>query len=574
MSAALYWREIHWLWLAGLPLLLWLLNRWQQQRKWLVIADSALLPWVQGFRQTTRNKLRLLSLLTGWLLLCVALAGPRSIEWIPPEQRPDPASVIFIVDLSASMNAQDIRPDRRGASQRLVEQWLAQNTTRISTGFVLFAGHPFELSPLTSDQTAQAFFTTTLKDIRLPTLGNNLPAALQLASSMWPQDTTPKRLIIFSDGDMEDALQQSSSQSLQALAATAELQITLIGVGTPRAVTLPDTSGEPMTQQSRPVLSRLQAGWMKSLARQHSTISYLQYDEARRKTLPEILQLPPLQLDEQARAQTLWREWFDVFLVGGLLFIALSLSPLNNTSGVVKYSFALAVIGLLISSPSPLLAASADAADDYDARFDRATRCYRAEDYGCARTAFNAAIQLAQTDTQKARAIFNLANSYFFLGDYDQAEVLYRDAGLHGIDQQLVDINLGYARAMQDALQRQISDIRETLRRARWRADASDQLPPELDDLLANDRSMMMPRGLGDKAQTFYRAYQKAVRQQLNQMLGIEQKDGPEGARKWVKTEQQAAQSSAALFGRLFEMESGILAPQAQPQAIRGMRKW
>jgi Ca-activated chloride channel family protein len=591
---AIYWREANWLWFAGLPALLWLLNLWWQQRKWASVADPQLLPWVRVSDLLIDNRLRLLSLFAGWVLLCIALAGPRTVENIPPEQQPDPATLIFIVDFSASMNAQDLQPDRRTAAQALMKRWMKQKTRAVAVATILFAGHAFELHPVTSDKKILQFFIAELNQLQLPTLGNNLPAAIKTATAAWPKNTSPKRLIIFTDGDMEQAMQQQSSQSLLELRARRELEITLIGSAENKAVTVPDGHGELITQNARPVLSRLQARWMKQLDQDNAKIHYLKFTDAHRLSLQQVLQLPALSLDKQAQKNVLWKQWFPPFLIGGIIFILLSLSPTSKPDVIAAMLITLTIACSLL--PPPTLAAQKnnlaqaqqaladknykaaiklfDSLSGYDAKFGLATGCFRIEDYSCAKAAFTTAILQAKTTEQKARAIFNLGNSYFFLGDYDQAEVLFRDAGLHGIDQKRVAINLAYAHDMKIALQRHIQDIRETLRRAQWRAAASGDIPPELDDLLANDRSMLMPRSLGNHPQAFYRAYQKVFQKQLSKLLGFEQNITASSARNWVKTEQKSAQSSAALFNRLFEMEVGILAPQQQPKAIRGQRQW
>jgi len=281
-------------------------------------------------------------------------------------------------------------------------------------------------------------------------------------------------------------------------------------------------------------------------------------------------------------------------LIGGICLILFSLSP-TRKPGVIAALLLVLTVSISLT-PAPSLAAQSNdlaqaqqalADKDYKkaiklfanlsgyyAKFGGGTGCFRIEDYACAKVAFTSAVLQAKTTAQKARAIFNLGNSYFFLGDYDQAEVLFRDAGLHGIDQKQVSINLAYAHELKVALQRHIQDIRETLRRAQWRADASDQLRPELEDLLANDRSMLMPSSLGNHAQEFYRAYQNVFQKQLKKLLDVEQNTATSGSRNWVKTEHKSAQTSAALLNRLFEMEAGILAPQQQPKTIEGQRPW
>ncbi len=578
MDTAIYWRESGWLWLALLPPLFGVFNRWWRHRRWRAIVDPALLPWAKSSTQTNTQRLRLIALLIGWGLLCVALAGPRSIRWIPPQLQPDIARVMIIVDLSASMNAQDLYPDRRGVAQQMIRHWLSQKTAAqpLSVGLILFAGHAFELSAPTHDRPALMHFIDSLGAIDLPTLGNNLSAAIKLAQSRLDKNGGgANRLLILSDGDMEPTQRQAAAALLDKLATEPNLRIALVGVGTQQAVTLNNRHGELITQQSRPVLSRLQARWMKRLAARHDDIDYRHYRDAEHLSLQHLLALPALPVDDALRPHIVWREWFAPFLLGGLLFITLSLSR-RRASALTTILLAVTLLG---AHPAPLQAAQTDtvatpAADGYLKQFEKGVDCYRAKHYPCAIRAFTAAVLQAENNAQKARAIFNLGNSYLLAGDYDQAEVLFRDASLHGLDQKMADANRAVAQALQDELQRQLQQIRETLRLARWRAAANGEMPPTLADVVAFDRKMKMPPGLNKKNTRYYQAWQNSLQQQLKKLLASDKGLRNGQARNWVKTRSRQAQSTAALMNRLFEMQIDILAPLKQALPIKGMRPW
>ncbi len=593
----LYWRESGWLWLMLAPGLLWLLNHWLQRQQWQKIADRHLLPWLQARPATARQRLRPIGLLGAWILFCIALAGPRSISYIPPDQRPEPAEVAFVIDVSASMNANDLRPTRRSMSGEIIRQWISQDTAPHKYSAMLFAGHAFELLPPTIDSQIALDFLQALDDIRLPTLGNNLPAALRKIEQRWSSDTddaTPKRLFLFSDGDIETSMIQPSSDALRALAARPNTRLYLIGMADNKPVVATDFNGQAMRHQERPVLTRLQAGWMKTLSAGQQSIEYAPYRDIRNQSLSALLDIPPMQIDPDNRQRIVWHEWFPPFVLGGMLLFLASLMPGRAISKasvllpLVLLSWLLQTTPLQADAKEDLQAASqamaqqqyqvavrlSEQLDGYDAHFIHASACYRLQDYPCAIQFFTRAIQQTENRSQQAVAIFNLGNSFFFSGDYDQAAVLYRDAGLHGIDPAQVKTNLAFAEDLQAALQRHLQDIRETLRRARWRAAASGDIPPQLEDLLAVNRDLLLPRGDARQQARFYRHIEQTYQQQLNKLLEIADSADEDTARDWVKTTSRQASTRAQLMNRLFEMESGIYAPLQQARPIEGMRTW
>ena len=571
----LYWREPLWLLLSLLPLLLILFNRIGQHRYWQRIADAELLPWLRTRPEQPSQQFALPLLILGWLLLCIALAGPRSIDWLPPEQRVDPARLVVVIDLSASMNATDIKPSRRHYAQQLLERWLSQRPPQIEVGLLLFAGHAFSLMSASNDDAALMHFTRSLTDIRLPTLGNNLSAALNLARQQLLSSQGDRRLLLLTDGDIEPA-ERALAEPLLAELSSDGIFSTLIGIGEQRSVTLPDLQGGLVMQQGRPVLSRLHSTWLQRLASLPS-VAYLPWQNARQLTLAELLNLSQPRIDGQAQQQVIWQEWFALALLPGILLITASLflerrQNAAASSGIIALLFSL----VLLTTPDTPLHASE--VDELQNLFAKGSACYKQKDFSCARQAFSEAAWRAQNPQQRARAVFNLANSYFFIGDYDQAAVLYRDAEQLGLDPALTRINLNYASSMQAAMQRHRQDIQKTLQRAQWRAAATGQPAPELSELLGVEIERLKQAG-EDPSQRMYQPPAALLQQQLNGLLldgqlGLSGMTTRPGSGHWIQTEAVLPQSTAAMMNRLFEMELEIMAPLNRPQQIEGKRPW
>ena len=109
----LYWREPWLLILLALPILLIALNQFQQKRQWAHFADEHLQPWLKAHNHQSNTHRSLPLLALSWLFFVIALAGPRLIDWVPPDQQAKPATLIVVLDLSASMHADDAYPSRQ-----------------------------------------------------------------------------------------------------------------------------------------------------------------------------------------------------------------------------------------------------------------------------------------------------------------------------------------------------------------------------------------------------------------------------------------------------------------------------
>jgi Ca-activated chloride channel family protein len=79
--------------------------------------------------------------------LCVAAARPRVHALIPSDR----ATIVLVLDVSGSMQANDVKPTRLGAAQQAIHVFLDRVPPRVKVGLVLFAGVPQEATPPTSD---------------------------------------------------------------------------------------------------------------------------------------------------------------------------------------------------------------------------------------------------------------------------------------------------------------------------------------------------------------------------------------------------------------------------------------
>lgn len=102
---------------------------------------------VAGGGRPWRRVLPAAVILVAIATLCVAAARPRVHTLVPNER----ATVVLVLDVSGSMEANDVKPSRLAAAQDAIHAFLARVPKRLKVGLVLFAGVPQEAAPPTTD---------------------------------------------------------------------------------------------------------------------------------------------------------------------------------------------------------------------------------------------------------------------------------------------------------------------------------------------------------------------------------------------------------------------------------------
>ena len=596
----IYWREPLWFICLLFPVFLMVINRWWQQRQLMLFADIKLIPWLTLPALNQPKRLPLLCLLLGWLLLCIALAGPRTVKQLPPTYQPEASMLVVIMDLSASMYARDIRPDRRSVAQRLLANWLSQKPDSLEVSVILFAGHTFKLFPATKDKVVISHFINSLEDVYLPTAGNNLSAAIRLAVEMLQTSQNERRLLVLTDGDIEFSEQKNVSKLFSNQWEASKIKTSFVGFGQSKPVTVPNRLNGLVEDQGRAVLSRMESAWLEALT-MNPVIDYFHYQQASSLKLGTIVNISEQRLNDETQQQVIWLEWFQFPLLTGLFFLVLAVifnnkGRLQSGLNLLSLVFFVSIfIGYNLSgsvahaNDSDILSQAQQALDrkqyvkaqklfneleTVNGYFGLGIACYRVKDYLCAQQAFSSAAWKTKDKLKRAKAVFNLANSYFFLANYDQAIVLYQNAKILGVAPDLIAVNLEYAKSMQASIQRHLHHLQQSYKRALWKAAVVGEQAPSLSEFVFSNDSYLSVLNDNNLQQTQYRLPAESIQQEIIRQLGITNKSAQDLSTKWIETDRVLPRSTAKLLNRLFEMELGIGSSLKQPQVVEGKRKW
>lgn len=229
--------------------------------------------------------------------------------------------VIIALDVSKSMLAKDIQPDRLTKAKQLIMHMLEKmNNDRVA--LIVFAGRAYLQVPLTIDYSAMKMMMQTVKPDLVPTQGTVMGDAIDLSLRSFSQkERKYKSLVIISDGEDHDENTIKKAKE----ASEAGVVIHTIGIGSPQGTTIfdPETKSMKLDENGDPVVSKLNEDELKSIAGagKGTYILLNNTEDAAEKLIEEIDGMEQKSLG--AVIFTDYKSYFQYFLFVGLLLIML-----------------------------------------------------------------------------------------------------------------------------------------------------------------------------------------------------------------------------------------------------------
>ena len=226
-----------WFWLLFVLLGMFLLFIWTQlwkKRTKRKFSDLRLLNRLSPDQSLFKSILKFITLSLAFSCLIVALVNPKigtSLETVKREG----VDIVFAIDVSKSMLAEDIAPNRLEKAKQLTTQ-IINNLVSDRVGIIAYAGKAVPQLPITTDYAAAKMFLQNINTEMLSSQGTAIDEAIQLARSYYnDEEQTNRVLVIISDGEDHNDL------SLDVAEAAAEegIKIFTIGVGSEKGGPIP-----------------------------------------------------------------------------------------------------------------------------------------------------------------------------------------------------------------------------------------------------------------------------------------------------------------------------------------------
>ncbi|MDF2191585.1 VWA domain-containing protein [Paraflavitalea sp. CAU 1676] len=217
----------------------------RERKKWKLILPPALRPFMFTRGNALSLLLPLLLFLLGSTICIFALAGPAWEKKKIPGQKIE-AVVLIALDLSGSMLATDIAPNRLERAKFKISDFLDANP-RARVGLVAYAGTAHPVLPFTSDYKLIKHHAASLVNRIMPVQGSNLSMLVQIVDTMLRKVQAPSTLLL-----MTDAITSDDAALLTQFTQHSIHRIELLLLSTPAGAKVP---GHPnITSKQEPTI--------------------------------------------------------------------------------------------------------------------------------------------------------------------------------------------------------------------------------------------------------------------------------------------------------------------------------
>lgn len=247
--------------LAALPLL-WLAVRRSASDAggWRAAVDAHLLPHLIERSDGKASRAPRMLAAFGWIIACIALAGPAWERESMPLLRNEAARV-FALELSPTMLAQDVKPSRLDRARFKLDDLLARSRD-YQTALIGYAGEAFVAAPLTDDAGTVRHLVESLDPSTMPVPGNTTGRAIDKAVALIEQAGLHRgQIVLIADAADGNALAAAKRAHAKGF------DVSVLGVGTAAGAPVALAQGDFLKDSGgNVVLARLDESALRELA--------------------------------------------------------------------------------------------------------------------------------------------------------------------------------------------------------------------------------------------------------------------------------------------------------------------
>ena len=424
---------------------------WQSRIQSLGLAQTIITKLMPDYRKGHRG-------IQTFYIACVIFFGTLALarpQWGEEKRKIERkgVDVIFLLDTSLSMLAEDIKPSRLFKAKLEIKS-IVKRLKGDRIGIVAFAGSSFLQSPLTLDYSAFLLFLDGIKTGYIPDPGTSLDQAVRLSLQSFPEENLKhKTILLFTDGEDHGG---NIDQMLEE-AKEAGIRIYSIGVGTEDGEPIPlkdeqgrragfkkDRSGQiVITKLNKPLLERIasETGGLylpSTPSEQEIDLIFKHMETLGQKRFNE-------------KIVTEREDHFQLFLFFALFFLCLEMF-VRTTKKIKTTPLAILACFFLFSgflqSPKSLndkgsefygekkyqsavdqyRKAKIKDPDDPKILYNLGTALYQSDEFSDASQEFEKAIEKVEDKNLKAQLLYNYGNSQYRLGKFEEAIESYKEA--------------------------------------------------------------------------------------------------------------------------------------------------
>lgn len=257
------------------------------------------------------------------LMLVISLVNPKIGTELKTVKR-EGVDIVFAIDVSKSMLAEDIAPNRIIKSKRIVSE-LFNNLGSDRVGIIAYASTAIPVLPITTDFSSARMFLESLNTDMLSSQGTSIAEAINLSKNYFNDENQTNRVLcVISDGEDHEI----QNNNLSDIAKEAGITIISIGVGSPNGAPIPIKENDIVKSYKKDdkgevVITKLNENILKDMATQTGGI-YFKGDNTNSVVSSIVDELKEMDKQEfESKQFVSFKDQFQWFLFVGLFLIIL-----------------------------------------------------------------------------------------------------------------------------------------------------------------------------------------------------------------------------------------------------------
>jgi len=329
--------ELWWLFLIGpLMLLFFWISIWSKNRRLDRFGESSLLSNLVTDLSSVYTAIKYILWRLAAAFLVLALINPQLGSKMA-EAKVKGIDIIVALDVSNSMMAEDLSPNRLVSAKRAISKML-EKLQGDRVGIIVFAGQAYVQLPITSDYAAGKLFLSTIDTDVVPVQGTDIGAAIDLSMKSFSEESpAQKAIVIITDGENHEADAVVAAQE----AAEQGIRVFTIGMGSQDGTPIPQYNGNTRTgfkkdQEGNIVVSKLNEQMLREIANAGNG-AYIRASNAEvglEPLLAELNQIEKTDMGTVAYAE--YEDRFQIFLALALLCLVVEFFLSNQKGKVAK----------------------------------------------------------------------------------------------------------------------------------------------------------------------------------------------------------------------------------------------
>ena len=241
-------------------------QRWKRKAL-LRFADQKLVSNLLHSFSKERTQIKYVIIILVFSLLIIGLSNPQ-IGTKMEEVKREGVDLMIAIDLSNSMMAEDIKPNRLKRAKQAISR-LIDKLEGDRIGLIVFAGEAYVQLPITTDYSAAKLFLSTISTKIVPTQGTEIGKAIDLSMQSFDlENAQNKAIIIITDGENHDEKAIESAEKANELG----IFVHTLGMGLSKGGPIPiynkygNNTGYRKDRDGNTIVSRLNEDLLQQIA--------------------------------------------------------------------------------------------------------------------------------------------------------------------------------------------------------------------------------------------------------------------------------------------------------------------